>query len=233
MHHFKTQARDKTGKWTDGFPGHVAARMEAVERLEKQTVAEADVDALMNKAKEAGPEVDDIAQRIARKHGGSVVPINYKTKESIARKARDEYGGDVTKIKDAARTTIVVENDDDVERVLQDFENEFGGQVRVKRQRAEDFLGYSGSIMNFTAKNGLVCEIQVNTPRMIYAKDIYAEQLLGPARFNSVRAKYNVPPGRGHEFYERYRVLKSPEQDKERMEIERESKAYYDTFRRS
>lgn len=234
MNHYNPgQPRDKTGKWTDGFPGHIKARVEANQRIESGVVDQMEVDAMMNRAREAGPEVDRLANEIAHNHGGIVTPMNYKSRESIIRKARDEYGGDVTKVKDAARTTIIVENDSDVEGVLQDFEKRYGGNVRIKRQKPDDFLGYSGSIMNFTAPNGLVCEIQVNTPRMIYAKDPYAEQLLGPNRFNEVRSKYGQPPGRGHEYYERYRVLKDPNppNDKKRMEIEEESKKYYSSFR--
>lgn len=233
-HYNPGQKRDSTGKWSDGFPGkNITDKIEANSRIETRVVDQMEVEALMNRAREAGPEVDKLANDIAGKYGGTVTPMNYKGRNSITRKVLDEYNGDVSKVKDAARNTIIVETDDDVERVLRDFEGQHGSSVKIKRQKPDDFLGYSGSIMNFTASNGLVCEIQVNTPRMIYAKDPFAEQILGPQRFNSIRSQFNQPPGKGHEFYEKYRVLKDPNppSDKKRMDIEEESRRYYNSFR--
>jgi len=42
----------------------------------------------------------------------------------------------------------------------------------IKTQSHELYpLGYSGNIVNIKTSNGLTAEIQVNTPKMIYAKE--------------------------------------------------------------
>lgn len=223
------QPRDEYGRWTDGLSPHIARKIAASGREEHLYNQ---VDDLMSRAREAGPEVDGLANDIAKKHGARVTPINYKSRESILRKARDEYGGDPSHVKDAVRNTIIVDSDEDIDRVLNDFSSRYGDRVKIKRQRPEEYLGYSGSIINFKAKNGTYCEIQVNTARMIYAKDTHAEAFLGRDTFNRIRAQYGVPPGRGHEFYEKFRVLKDPSQQKQREELERQSREYYAIFRK-
>ncbi|ABD82119.1 hypothetical protein [Saccharophagus degradans] len=97
----------------------------------------------------------------------------------------------------------------------------------------KDPLGYSG--VNFTIKtqSGIVGEIQVNTPAMIYAKEPepIARALLGDDLYTSIATKSGIPSGQGHKLYEQWRVL--PDSDPERLVIEAQSKAYYDAIRKS
>ena len=50
--------------------------------------------------------------------------------------------------------------------------------IAVKKQRPQNHLGYSGNIVNLQASNGLVAEVQVNTAKMIYAKELQKTQKL-------------------------------------------------------
>lgn len=79
--------------------------------------------------------------------------------------------------------------------------------------------------------NGLVAEIQVNTAKMIYAKERPedAKRILGLDVWNSIRRETGIEGGLGHTYYEEARVLdKSSAKYKE---IERLSVEYYKHFR--
>jgi hypothetical protein len=99
---------------------------------------------------------------------------------------------------------------------------------RIKRTSAEqDPLGYSGAIVNVEQANGMLAEIQVNSPEMIFAKEpeALAEQILGPKLFSTIKNATGLPGGQGHKFYEAWRQLPlgSPEADR----IAAMSRAYY------
>lgn len=98
---------------------------------------------------------------------------------------------------------------------------------------AKDPLGYSGVNATIETQAGIVGEIQVNTPAMIYAKESepMARALIGDDLYTSIATKSGIPDGQGHKLYEQWRVL--PDSDPERLAIETQSKAYYDAVRRS
>lgn len=109
--------------------------------------------------------------------------------------------------------------------------SEYAGFVRLKRQRPESFMGYSGNIVNIQASNGLIAEIQVNTERMIYAKEKPddAKKILGEKRWNEIREQTGMEGGLGHKYYEEWR-------DKDRasdeaQNIAQKSMEYYSHFR--
>lgn len=89
--------------------------------------------------------------------------------------------------------------------------------------------------VNSTIKTqpGILDEIQVNTPAMIYAKESepMARTLLGDDLYSSIAIKSGIPGGQGHKLYERWRVL--PSSDPGLSALEAQSKAYYDAVRRS
>lgn len=201
----------------------------------KEKKKEEPVDQLINRAKEAGPEVDKKATTIAKKHDATITPINYKSRASILRKAKDEYNGDISQIKDAVRTTIVVNKPGDIDLVLKDL-GALPETVRIKKQEAnKDPLGYSGSIVNFKASNGLISEIQVNTPEMIFAKEKPEDaiRILGLERWQEIKDKYGLEGGLGHKYYEEWRELDKQEPKNLTLlaEIEALSTKYYNSFR--
>ncbi|MEI8053697.1 MAG: hypothetical protein WCH52_08115 [Bacteroidota bacterium] len=68
-----------------------------------------EVQAYIQKAKEAGNEIQNIGANIALHIGGQVSEIDYKSANSIARKANDYYKGKVDKVRDAVRITVIVD----------------------------------------------------------------------------------------------------------------------------
>ena len=172
-------------------------------------------------------EVQSLAEGIASKYNVLVTPVNLKTRASILRKVNAE-GISPFDLKDAVRTTIVADSDSigDVIKELTKDES----FLRLKVQRPDDFMGYSGNIVNIRTSEGLIGEIQVNTAKMIYAKEkpADAKRILGEELWNKIRKEVGVEGGLGHEFYEKARVLN--DMSDEYAEIVKKSVAYYRLF---
>lgn len=182
---------------------------------------------LVNRASLVGNEVQSLAESIAKKHKGFVTPINYKSISSITRKVTTES---ITPydIKGAVRTTIIVPKSQ-IDQVLNEL-SESDSFVRLKRQKPESFMGYSGNIVNIQASNGLIAEIQVNTDRMIYAKEKPedAKRILGEKRWKEIQKQTGMKGGLGHKYYEEWRVLDKA--DKKAQKIAEKSIEYYSHF---
>ncbi len=86
-----------------------------------------------------------------------------------------------------------------------------GGRVaKVKTiAAASDPLGYSGINATIVTRSGLTAEIQVNTAKMIFAKEsaANARAILGDATYQAIAREAGVPGGRGHQLYEQWRVV--------------------------
>lgn len=182
---------------------------------------------LVNRASLVGNEVQSLAESIAKKNKGFVTPINYKSISSITRKVTTE-GITPYDIKDAVRTTIIVPKSQ-IDQVLNEL-SESDSFVRLKRQKPESFMGYSGNIVNIKTSNGLVAEIQVNTERMIYAKEKPedAKRILGEKRWEEIQKQTGMEGGLGHKYYEEWRIL--DKSDKKAQEIAEKSIKYYSHF---
>ncbi len=175
----------------------------------------------------AKQEIDALADGIVARLGGQVAKAPIKSEARALEKAL-EYGGDVSRIKDLARNTIVI-NGDKIDDVVAELQKS-GAQIK-RIDGAADPLGYSGINATIKTKSGLVAEIQVNSPKMIYAKEspANARAILGDAVYNKIAKEVGVPGGEGHKLYEQYRSL--PARHPERANIEKASRAYYDMFR--
>jgi hypothetical protein len=178
-------------------------------------------------ASSVGSEVQEFAEYIANRNNGFVTPINYKSPSSIIRKVTTE-GITPYDIKDAVRTTIIVPKEN-IENTLKDLSID-ESFIRLKRQAPKSFMGYSGNIINIKTSNGLIAEIQVNTAKMIYAKEktIDAKRILGEKFWNEIYAQTGVEGGLGHKYYEQWRVLDKA--SKKAIEIAKKSVDYYSHF---
>lgn len=178
-----------------------------------------------------GQDVQTLAEGIAQRYGGVVTPINYKSEASIIRKTTTE-GISPYSLKDAVRTTIVVDNGE-IEKVLKELENS-PSFVRMKRQTPDKFDGYSGNIVNVSTSNGVIGEIQVNTAKMIYAKEppAIARAIIGDDVYDSIAKEVMVEGGLGHRYYEQIRVLNRdiPDELKKMIELTKKMRAYYSIF---
>lgn len=186
-----------------------------------------DVRVLMGKASESGVAVQGMAELIAAKHNAQITPINYKSEDSILRKINSDQCS-VDEIKDAVRTTIIAEKDS-IKSILTELQ-QHESFVRLKQQTADKFMGYSGNIVNVKTKSGIVAEIQVNTDKMIFAKEkpSIAKSIIGEKRWNEIQKEVKVDGGLGHKLYEQWRVL-DPE-SAEAKSIAVKMRDYYSNF---
>ena len=128
------------------------------------------------KALDVGNDVQSLAEQIASKYDAVCTPINYKSAESIKRKVLLERQNPLTAnftpemLKDAVRTTIIAPQDKIASVIDSLKKNELF--LRYKSQGGDEYIGYVGNIVNIKTTNGLAAEIQINTAKMIYAKDL-------------------------------------------------------------
>ncbi|WP_020160579.1 hypothetical protein [Methylobacter marinus] len=183
---------------------------------------------IYEKAPAAKKEIDSMADEIAEKFNGKVAKAPLKSRERAIEKIMNDYDGDATRIKDLARNTIIV-SPDKMDVVVNELVNR-GANVKVINGET-DPLGYSGVNSTIKTQAGIVGEVQVNTPAMIYAKEseTMARALLGDEIYNSVATKTGIAGGQGHKFYEQWRTL--ADGDPMRPIIESQSKAYYESIR--
>jgi len=187
------------------------------------------IDKIYADASVAKEEIDKMADNLAKKHGGRVAKAPLKSRERALQKANEKYGGDVRRLTDIARNTIVVPNDK-----ISDLHKELKDAGAKTHQFIPDSnnLGYSGVNASVKTEVGLTAEIQVNSPEMIYAKhpEEDARKILGDDEYDSIAQKVGVQGGLGHKFYEEHRNISSLK-DPRRDDIEEESKRYYDAVR--
>lgn len=220
----------KNGK----LPYFVRDNMKAVGKFvgwNEDSILAKEITEVCKMARASGKEVQSTAESIAQKYGAKCTPINFKSEESIRRKVlleRQEVPMFSPKnLKDTVRTTIVADNKD-IDFIISDLVKH-KSFVRLKEQKTS--LGYVGNIVNLITNNGLIAEIQVITPYMIYAKELpkIAKQLLGESMWNKIMQKTKLEGGLGHKFYEQWRLLNP--KSKEAIEIAKKSVEYYRHFK--
>lgn len=218
------QERISTAKKRNTLPYFLRDNKSVYQKI----TVESSISEIVKRASSVGDEVQSIAERIAIKNGGYVTPINFKSTTSITRKVITE-GITPYDIKDAVRTTIIVPKSR-IEDVLEElYKTE--GFLRLKRQKPESFMGYSGNIVNIRTTNGLTVEIQVNTERMIFAKERPedAKRILGKKRWEEIHNETGMEGGLGHKYYEQWRIL--DKSSNEALKIVEKSIEYYSHFR--
>lgn len=185
---------------------------------------------LIGKSREIGNDLRKIGEAVSEKVGGIVTPVNYKSFSSMYRKLLTE-NIDITDIKYAARSTIIV-NKDKIEETVFNLKH-LDTFLRHKEQKAEMFNGYSGNIINLSMPNNIVAEIQVNTAKMIYAKETEsnAKRILGEELWNKIRSETNLEGGLGHKYYEEIRLLNKVTDLPKIERLKRLSEEYYSHFR--
>lgn len=218
------QERISTAKKRNTLPYFLRDNKSVYQKI----TVESSISEIVKRASSVGDEVQSTAERIAIKNGGYVTPINFKSTTSITRKVITE-GITPYDIKDAVRTTIIVPKSR-IEDVLEEL-HKTEGFLRLKRQKPESFMGYSGNIVNIRTTNGLTAEIQVNTERMIYAKERPedAKRILGKKRWEEIHNETGMEGGLGHKYYEQWRIL--DKSSNEALKIVEKYIEYYSHFR--
>jgi hypothetical protein len=200
-----------------------------------QNLVNLDVSDPFSMAESAKQEIDQLATRVADRHGGKVAKAPLKSRERARQKIDNDYRGDPSKIKDLARNTIVVPRGE--ERAALDTLMRENPNIRPEHVKVVDAesnpLGYSGINVSVPTQSGLPGEIQINSPEMIYAKEHpnNSKAILGDSAFSELASRPDLPPGgEGHAMYEEWRTL--PEDSQHAQEVASRSREYYNAFRR-
>lgn len=108
------------------------------------------------------------------KPGGMLFIAPTKDRGSAQRKVRDDYEGDWSRLKDAARCTIAVDSIAEVHQVVEKLKA--AGMVLAQPMKDRysgkaTEVGYRDVNMVIRAPNGHLCEVQVNTKTMMEARN--------------------------------------------------------------
>lgn len=238
----ETKSKKKVEKVPENFNSWMDKNNSRIQRSKNQpyfikdnkgtiTIPPKNLEELMSRASKSSGEVMKLANELAAKYNGYAVPINLKGKERILEKVRGELEGEITGIKDAVRTTIILPQKD-LRNIIRESEK-MSTFIRVRNQTPDKFSGYSGLLTNIRTKNGIQGEIQFNTAKMIYAKEKPkdAKFLLGVEKWNAIKKETGMPGGLGHKYYEQIRVLDKVNDASLFKELEKKSIDYYKHFR--
>jgi uncharacterized Zn-binding protein involved in type VI secretion len=191
------------------------------------------LDELYRKAGAAKNEIDAAADDIAAQHGGTVAKAPLKSRARVLEKANNDYDGDVSRVKDFARNTIVVKSGHEL-KALESLRAKYpdlpAKSVKIV-DASKDPCGYSGINVSVPTKSGMPGEMQINSPEMIYAKEKPADarRILGDAKYEATQKKLGgIEGGKGHTLYEKFRSTSDPT---EKAKAAAESRAYYDSVR--
>lgn len=166
------------------------------------------------KAEEAKKYIDDLASVVASESGNVVAKAPIKSIARAAEKAKKELNGNLNDLMDLARNTIVLKNKESYKKVI-DSVNKKVGEGNLYRIKKQDLAsGYRGTILNVKTPNGLVSEIQIVEPKMIFGKSLPkdAEIILGKEMYNSIKKQTRLEAGVGHKIYEEFRSLSPKDQ---------------------
>jgi len=173
------------------------------------------------------------SESLARELGVRVTPVNVKSESRTIEKAISDYHGDVFEVNDIIRNTFIA-MPGEVDRVVKAVPKWAKKVIEHKVQASG--MGYSGHLFKVWFRNGVRAEVQVNTPQMIYAKEMGAREILGEELHRKIREASGLPHGLGHRYYEEWRVLdelerRTAEQAGRMRELEALSQAYYGRIR--
>lgn len=196
----------------------------------KQYFIHADKD-IIGTARANASMFDTQSKEIAANIGVTVTNVNIKSDKRIYEKARLDYNGDVSKVKDIIRNTFIT--DSNSEDLLKEIAKTFNID-RIKHQSADtDPLGYSGTLLNVRLKNDTFAEIQINSAQMIYGKDVSPRTIIGDRLYRKIQKETGLSAGWGHIYYEEWRSLDrlNPNDQKRIKELEKLSRDYYNKLR--
>lgn len=203
---------------------------------ERPVIKEFDVDTLLvydmvDRAKTAGPALQQLADSIAALHAGKVCPVNYKTVESTIRKCwTDSCQADM--LKDLVRLTIACPFDS-LRPLITDLANTAKRLNLFNRYKHQETLSsaYWGDLINLQHAGPVISEIQVKSFFMAYATfegDMKA--FLGDSIISSIHSITGAEPAYSHHYYEISRDITGKYSEAEKEQAAKDSYDYMHAF---
>jgi hypothetical protein len=191
--------------------------------------------------KEAKRAIERIALSVSRKLSNAFVSrFNIKRPERASIKVMRWYNSDVEALGDGARVNIIVDNEQQADRLFNEIDkkNPSKNPDRERRVNETTDLGYPKRLIETDTKNGFIGEIQIMTPEGYLAKDGVDyfddnQQDFARKRLKEVqnRLGWAIPDGIGHYFYEINRDENINDELRERAKAL--SLSYYKAFTNS
>jgi hypothetical protein len=186
---------------------------------------------------DAKTEVEKIANDAIDKIDASISPFPIKRPERASVKTIRWYNAFTEKLGDGARVNIVVNSNEDADRVFNEIDKKYKGEAELRRINEKTDLGYPKRLIEVRSSNGIISEIQVITTEAYLAKDGLSgftgdekQKTSAKNKLEEIRSLIGskMPDGLGHYFYEIQRDI-NVEQSL-RDEAKRLSKIYYNAF---
>jgi hypothetical protein len=152
-----------------------------------------DLDSLYEQAAVAHEQLSQATKDIAQAIGGEAVVPPLKGRARAIEKAQADYGGDVSRLVDLARSTIVCENFEQVNQALTALQSRLK-VVRLKNRFENPSGGYRDILANVELSNGHIGEIQINLRGMLEAKEGEGHKLFEKIRSIEARAAIERRP---------------------------------------
>lgn len=120
-----------------------------------------------------------------KKNGADVYVGPPKTADRITQKANNDYGGDVTQVRDANRATFAVGDPvRQLPEILESIRRNFGEPTRIKDNYSDaPDTAFKKIIVNYKTAAGHEAEIQITTPEMWDARKTFG----GHALYKKIR----------------------------------------------
>lgn len=125
---------------------------------------------LNTKAQAVNDNFHNSVQKVTSAYGLNYSPGPVKGTDRILEKAVNDYGGDVSKVRDSVRGTIPIPNPKDAQQYIDALGKQFD-VTRVKNGYEDTGSGYKDIKVNVQTKDGHQGEIILATPEMLSAKN--------------------------------------------------------------
>jgi inosine triphosphate pyrophosphatase len=129
-----------------------------------------DYDKLHKKLSKIKPSFDKSIKKVASKNHSTVFIPPLKLKERAMQKAKTKYEGDMTKVTDLLRASIVSRIYSRVDEIVNDIERNFE-VIRIKdRFKSPKYDNYRDILINVKFKN-TIAEIQIHVNKLLDTKE--------------------------------------------------------------
>lgn len=136
-----------------------------------------DLDELYQQAAEAQPDLDRVTQKVASQLGGeALIPETLKARERAMEKIAADYGGEVSRITDLARSSVIFETEKQVLEALDILQHDMN-VIRIKNRFQNPVNGYRDVLLNIQMPNGHIVEMQLHLRSILDVKYKFGDQL--------------------------------------------------------
>ncbi|MEM3408155.1 MAG: non-canonical purine NTP pyrophosphatase [Candidatus Micrarchaeia archaeon] len=162
---------------------------------------------LINKYKKIKPDFDKILKQIAKDNHGVAIATELKKKDRTIEKALTEYGGNINKVTDILRGSIIVERSERIKDVINDIKSEFS-VIQIKDYiNLPSVSGYM-SILIKVKFRGLPAEIQIHLKRLFEMNEYIGHMLYEIERRINAQTKKEKRGQYSWESYVKSEILK-------------------------